>query len=109
VRFLIDAQLPPALARLLTAHGHQAEHVSDIGRGDAPDRELWHYAVEHDAVLVTKDEDFTDMVLLGDPAPVVVWVRVGNTRKQALLEWFGPLIDRIVAMASTGDRLIELR
>lgn len=39
MRFLVDAQLPPALARLLTARGHHADHVTDIGRGDAPDRE----------------------------------------------------------------------
>lgn len=31
MRFLIDAQLPPALARWLEGEGHQAEHVSDIG------------------------------------------------------------------------------
>lgn len=60
-------------------------------------------------MLVTKDEDFSDMVLLSDPAPVVVWVRVGNTRKHALVEWFDPLIDRIVVMVDAGHRLIELR
>jgi len=58
LRFLIDAQLPPALARLLEEHGHVAEHVTEIGPADAPDRDLWQYALEHDAVLVTKDEDF---------------------------------------------------
>lgn len=109
MRFLIDAQLPPALARLLEARGHEAEHVTDIHRGDAPDRELWGYALRHDAVLVTKDEDFSDMVLLGDPAPVVIWVRVGNTRRSALIEWFDPLVDRIVSMVESGHRLIELR
>jgi predicted nuclease of predicted toxin-antitoxin system len=31
VRFLIDAQLPPALARYLAALGHDAKHVSDVG------------------------------------------------------------------------------
>ena len=65
MRFLIDAQLPPALARLLDEHGHQADHVNQIGPGDAPDRVLWRYALDHDAVIVTKDEDFADMVALG--------------------------------------------
>ena len=31
MRFLVDQQLPPALARFLAAGGHLAEHVSDIG------------------------------------------------------------------------------
>lgn len=107
--FLVDAQLPPALARMLTARGHEAEHVADIGRGDATDRELWQYAIEHDAALITKDEDFSDMVLLSESAPAVVWIRVGNTRRSALLEWFVPLVDQIVEMVESGQQLIELR
>jgi predicted nuclease of predicted toxin-antitoxin system len=62
-----------------------AEHVNDIGLGDATDRTLWRYAIEHVSVLVTKDEDFSDMLLLSGSSPVVVWIRVGNTRRQALL------------------------
>lgn len=109
MRFLIDAQLPPALARLLSDHGHVAEHVCDIGLRDASDRDLWRYALEHDAVLVTKDEDFPAMVLLNDSSPAIVWVRVGNTRRRALLEWFEPLIDRIIDLVCAGTRLVELR
>jgi predicted nuclease of predicted toxin-antitoxin system len=60
VRFLVDAQLPPALARLIAERGHIAEHVTDIGPGDAPDRDLWRYALARQAVIVTKDEDFAD-------------------------------------------------
>lgn len=36
-RFLIDAQLPPALARWLVAQGHAAEHVNDAGLDGADD------------------------------------------------------------------------
>lgn len=32
MRFVIDAQLPPALARMLTAHGHIAEHQKGQSR-----------------------------------------------------------------------------
>lgn len=109
MRFLIDAQLPPALARLLTDRGHTAEHVYDIGLGGAADRVLWDYALEHNAALVTKDEDFYDMLTLSVTSPVIVWVRVGNTRRQELLRWFQLLIDRIVELATAGNRLIELR
>ena len=44
MRFVVDAQLPPALAYLLAAHGHQAEHVADIGLRDADDSPIWTYA-----------------------------------------------------------------
>lgn len=69
MRFLVDAQLPPALARPLIEHGHVAEHVGEIGPGDAPDRDLWRCALEHDLVIVTKDEDVSGMVIAGGKSP----------------------------------------
>ncbi|MCS5714559.1 DUF5615 family PIN-like protein [Herbiconiux sp. CPCC 205716] len=109
MRFLVDAQLPPALARMLTAHGHQAEHVADIGPVDVSDRELWLYALDRGAVLVTKDEDFPAMLALGGDGPAIVWIRVGNTRRQALIAWFEPLIGTVVATIEAGNGLVELR
>jgi Domain of unknown function (DUF5615) len=58
MRFLVDAQLPPALARWLAAQGHEAEHVSDCGLARAADPAVWDYATSVDAIIVTKDEDF---------------------------------------------------
>ena len=34
MKFLVDAQLPPALARRLREAGHEAQHVEDIGLRD---------------------------------------------------------------------------
>jgi predicted nuclease of predicted toxin-antitoxin system len=109
VRFLVDAQLPPALARLLADRGHVAEHVGDVGLLSSSDSEIARSAITHDAVLITKAEDFADQALLGAPMPIIVWVRVGNTTRQALLDWFDPLLNQLIAMLDSGERLIELR
>jgi uncharacterized protein with PIN domain len=58
MRLLVDAQLPPALARWLTAAGHPSEHVADIGMAAAPDSAVWEYAARDSEVIVTKDQDF---------------------------------------------------
>lgn len=58
MRFVVDAQLPPALASLLRSHDHQALHVADVGLQDAEDTSIWDYALDHDSIVVTKDEDF---------------------------------------------------
>ena len=58
MKFLVDAQLPPALARSLTAKGHAAEHVGDIGLQASSDAAIWDYALREGAAIVTKDEDF---------------------------------------------------
>jgi predicted nuclease of predicted toxin-antitoxin system len=109
MRFLVDAQLPPALARFLATHGHQAEHVFDIGMEKAEDRAIWDYAIHVGAVVVTKDEDFANRIAV-DPAagPPIVWIRMRNTTKQALLRWFEPLLPRVSAALTAGEKLIEM-
>lgn len=109
MRFVIDAQLPPALARLLVAHGHTAEHVADIGLRDADNSPIWAYALEHQAIIVTKDEDFPHRLQQSKTSPVIVWLRIGNTSRRALLEWFEPLLPQLEVLIQNGDRLIELR
>ena len=44
IRFLIDAQLPPGLARRLAARGFEAEHVNRIGLGHHSDLDIWRHA-----------------------------------------------------------------
>jgi len=63
----------------------------------------------NDAILITKDADFSDQALLGRPSPVVVWVRAGNLTRSQLLDWFDPLLDRVIGMIDAGERLIELQ
>jgi predicted nuclease of predicted toxin-antitoxin system len=60
VTFIIDAQLPPRLARWFQKREHKALHTSELQRGNrTPDRDLLTLAhSEKDAVLITKDNDF---------------------------------------------------
>ena len=58
MRFLVDAQLPPALVSWLVARGYEAEHVGDRQLQTASDAAIWDYALATSAVIVTKDEDF---------------------------------------------------
>ena len=44
MRFLIDANLPFALAHWIGEQGDHAEHVSDAGLASADDRDIWAYA-----------------------------------------------------------------
>lgn len=108
MRFLIDAQLPPALARLLTNAGHECEHVVDVGLREADDAPIWTYAVSCGATIVTKDEDFANRKAARLGGPPVVWVRVGNCSNRALLDWFAPLLPSIIERLENGDGLVEV-
>lgn len=109
MKFLVDAQLPPALARLLDAAGHEAQHVKDIGLRDALDAAIWDQALRIGAAVITKDEDFAARCLRDEPSPAVVWLRVGNSSRAALLHWFMPLLPQIIELIEGGETLIELR
>ena len=108
MKFIIDAQLPPALAKLLRDHGHDAAHVEDVDLRHADDSSIWQFALENSMVIVTKDEDFRQRSSQSKVAPVVVWLRVKNVSRKALLHWFEPLLPKIVALVSEGEQLIEV-
>jgi predicted nuclease of predicted toxin-antitoxin system len=76
----------------------------------ASDGAIWEYAVAHDAIIVTKDEDFSLMSASArEPTPRIIWIRVGNCSKRELLVWFEPRFVDILAALESGDRLVELR
>lgn len=106
---LIDAQLPPSLARLLTAAGHQARHIRDIGMRDATDLAIWDHALQQGAVVFTKDDDFVERRLHTSAGPTIVWLRVGNSSTSALRAWLTPLLPEIERMVTRGDAVIEVR
>ncbi len=108
MRFLVDAQLPPALARWLTAQGHEAAHVGDLGMQAASDAAIWDHALASSSAIVTKDEDFAQRKVLADHGPVVVWVRLPNTRRRDLLAWFATVLPEILAAMARGETLIEV-
>jgi predicted nuclease of predicted toxin-antitoxin system len=108
MRFLVDAQLPIGLARMLEQRGHESRHVADLMMMETADRNIWKWAKENNSVIISKDEDF---VILHNaekhPVPLI-WVRVGNTRRKELLEWFERLLPLIIEKLESGEFLVEL-
>jgi predicted nuclease of predicted toxin-antitoxin system len=109
VNFLVDAQLPPALARWIANQGHQAAHVFELGFHTANDPVIWERARTGPFVIVSKDEDFVDHWLLSDQPVALVWVRKGNCSNRALLAWLEPLWPDVVKRLEQGELLVELR
>ena len=108
MRFLIDAQLPPALARWLSANGHDAVHVADKGMQAATDRLIWDYALAEGWIIITKDEDFAQRKILMQHSPAIVWIRWPNTRRQELLTRFETALPAILAALARGETLVEV-
>ena len=109
MKFLVDHQLPVALARFIATQGHQAEHVRDLGLKEADDTVIWQRASAGERVIVSKDEDFTFLAAASGGTGKLVWVRIGNCRKRVLLEAFRSQLPRIVSELEAGSQIVELR
>ena len=110
MNLLVDNQLPVALARYLAANGWECSHVQDVGLDAAEDRVIWQYAKERGLAIVTKDEDFQALAnWQRSIPPQVVWVRLGNCRKAALLDAFSRILPKLGAMLAAGDPVVEIR
>jgi len=104
MRFLVDAQLPPALARWIAAQGHVAEHVAIALAPTEPDAAIVRYAIQNGAVIITKDSDF----LLLAPPPSILIAATGNITNQALLALFADQFDRSVEDLANGQAVVEI-
>jgi predicted nuclease of predicted toxin-antitoxin system len=76
---------------------------------EADDSAIWDYALQKQAAIFTKDEDFAERCNNSPNAPVIVWLRIGNATNPELLDWFKPRLPAILERLDDGDRLIEVR
>ena len=108
MKFLVDANLPPALAQWLASEGHEAQHVADLGMAAMPDREIWKRARDLNACIVTKDEDFVLLQALDRAGPAVVWIRIGNAVRNVLLRRLPQLWPEVISAIEHGEKIIEV-
>jgi predicted nuclease of predicted toxin-antitoxin system len=107
LRFLVDAQLPPALVRWLRGRGHVADHVRDLGSDVQPDTSIVDHAIKTGAVIITKDSDFSRLSA-NSPDCRVVWLRFGNATSASLLRSLEPVFAEIEVALEAGQKLVEV-
>ena len=81
--FLFDENLPrvPSLQTRVPV-----THALELG-SRMTDSQLWEHAQQNDLVIVTKDADFSKRIVLIEPPPRVVHLRVGNMRGRDFTAW----------------------
>ncbi len=109
MKFLVDAQLPEQLAKLLTSSGHDAVHTSELPDANrTTDAEIARLADADDRIVVSKDRDFRDSHLLrGTPRGLLI-VSTGNIGNAELLALFTDHLAPIVDALSHAT-VVELR
>lgn len=102
MKFLIDAQLPPRLKELFVDKGYDCIHTLDlVMKNDTPDKIINEISVSDQRILITKDGDFLDSFIVKHEPYKLILVKLGNTSKNELLEFFTGKFDEIIEKIKT--------
>ncbi len=100
--YWLDTNLPPKAVEWLNDRFNIAvRHVHHLNLLSSSDNEIFRKAKssELNVVIITKDEDFVDLVLRMKPPPKIIWLTVGNVTnlhlKKILLDNLSEAVDRL--------------
>jgi len=87
MKILLGANISWKLINRLKPVFGECAHVDLIGL-DAPavDIDIWNYALDNGYIIITKDNDFANLLELNGFPPKVVLLKTGNNSSRALME-----------------------
>ncbi|MES2661623.1 MAG: DUF5615 family PIN-like protein [Verrucomicrobiota bacterium] len=89
--FLFDENVP---RQILFSPSLPVTHATDLGNGIS-DSDIWSYARSHSLVVITKDSDFSNRIMVSSPPPWIVHLRFGNLRRRDYHAFFSRVWPRI--------------
>jgi predicted nuclease of predicted toxin-antitoxin system len=100
--YLIDANLPRWFSQWNTAdYIHQ--HESDPARHD---QQIWEFAKVENLTIITKDSDFSSRILMSEPPPRVIHIRLGNMSMRSFHEAIGKCWEEVLKSSATHKLVI---
>lgn len=108
MKFLIDAQLPKKLALFLESKGFDTKHTLDLCNGNkTKDTVINQITLDEKRVLVSKDLDFVESLLVSNKPYKLIGIAMGNISNKKLLQMFDTNIMYIVEVLKDA-RYIEI-
>lgn len=108
MKFLIDAQLPKALARFFRERGFDAIHTLELpNKNVTDDLEINLISLAEKRIVISKDSDFYDRYLAKQEPYKLLYLTTGNIRNKDLIELFDKNLLLIIHSLQNGS-VIEL-
>jgi len=106
----IDAHLSPALAAWInrTYDDINAQSVRAVGLRDAEDEEIFQAARDANVIVMSKDNDFLNLLDRHGPPPKVIWVTCGNTSNQRMRTILRQTLRPAVEMLDGSETIVEI-
>lgn len=108
MKFIVDTQLPPALASFMSKKGYDCIHTVFYENGYfLKDAEIISIAISEGRTVITKDSDFQDNFIAKGTPPKVLYLTFGNSKNQELLSYFEKHLNQIVELFVNGVEFVE--
>ena len=78
MKLLFDHNLSPRLVNILADLYPNSNHLYLMGLDQQCDNVVWETAKKQEYIIVTKDSDFNELLILKGFPPKVIWIRSGN-------------------------------
>jgi predicted nuclease of predicted toxin-antitoxin system len=98
MKLLLDENLSYRIVSLLQDAYPDTTQVKLIGLERADDRTIWAFAKTNGYTIVTKDDDFQDLLGLNGHPPKVIQLLIGNTTNEAVAR---ALLNNVAAIMNT--------
>ncbi|MFU8883934.1 MAG: DUF5615 family PIN-like protein [Cyanobacteriota bacterium] len=83
--------------------------IRDIGLRDASDHDIFFKARLAGAMVMTKDQDFIQLLSTEGPPPKVIWLRLGNSSNAALQAVLSTTLTKAIELLSGSETWVEIR
>jgi predicted nuclease of predicted toxin-antitoxin system len=109
MKILFDANISWKLVDKLKPVFGECAHVDLIGLDvPAEDIDIWNYALDNGYIIITKDNDFVDLLELNGFPPKVVLLKTGNNSSKALMELLENVKPMIEDLEKNDYGLLEI-
>ena len=106
MKLLFDENLSRKLVKLLAQEYPGSIHVVLCGLERSDDAAIRQYALQHELIIVTQDEDFSLLSAALGASPKVVWLRRGNAPTSEVARILKTNKEQIEASAADPERYV---
>lgn len=78
MKLLFDHNLSPRLIKSLADIHPNSNHLYLMGLDKVSDNIVWETAKKQNYIIVTKDSDFNELLIIRGFPSKVIWIRLGN-------------------------------
>jgi len=102
-KYLIDVNLPYHFSIWNKPEYIHQKDISD----DWSDDKIWEYAKEHSLTIVSKDSDFSNRIMLKEPPPKIIHIRIGNMRVREFYQVINNIWTEVIEL-SDKNKLVNV-